>query len=91
MNLISKIEADQTDKKTIYIFLDKTKPVGAIGKEYRLRIKNIFSSESTGKIIINSGAGSYIILTNYTANLSDVYVYPNPIKINGSSAKFNVC
>ena len=84
LNSISKIEADQTDKKSIYIFLDKTKPVGAIGKEYRLRITNIFSSESTGKIIINSGAGSYIILSNYTANLSDVYVYPNPIKINSS-------
>ncbi len=84
-NNISKIESDPSDKKTIYIFLDKTKPVGAIGREYRLRIENIYSSASTGKIKINSGAGSYIILTDYTENLSDVYTYPNPVKINSGS------
>ncbi len=81
-NNISKIETDPSDKKTIYIFLDRTKPVGAIGKEYRLRLTNILSSASSGNIKINSGAGSYIILTDFAENLSDVYVYPNPARIN---------
>ncbi len=81
-NNVSRIEFDPSDKKTIYLFLDKSKPVGAVGKEYRLKLTNIFSSASSGNIKINSGAGSYIILTDYAENLSNVYVYPNPARIN---------
>ncbi|RPI70683.1 MAG: T9SS C-terminal target domain-containing protein, partial [Ignavibacteriales bacterium] len=52
------------------------------GREYRLRINNLKSSNG---ININTGAGSYIVLTSFANDLSDVYVYPNPSK--GSSEK----
>ncbi len=86
-NNISKIEVDPTDKKTIYVYLDKTKPIGAIGREYRLHILNLISSSETGSLQINSGAGSYIVLTDFADNLSEIYVYPNPFKINGDEKK----
>jgi len=69
---------DAADKKIVYLNLKGNKPVGSIGKEYKLRILNLTSSDG---ISINSGAGSYIVLTGYAEDLSDVYVYPNPAKV----------
>jgi len=56
-------------------------PVGSIGKEYRLSLSNIFSSESSGHIKIANGAGSTIVLLSSSENLNDVYVYPNPVRL----------
>lgn len=65
------------------VILDLTgnKPIGSIGKEYVLRLSNIRSSNSTGNILIKSGAGSYVVLTGTASDLSDVYIYPNPVRI----------
>ena len=69
--------------KNNIVILDLTgnKPVGSIGKEYVLRLSNIRSSDSTGNILIKSGAGSYVVLTGTASDLSDVYIYPNPVRI----------
>ncbi|MFO7447067.1 MAG: S8 family serine peptidase [Ignavibacteriaceae bacterium] len=81
-NQAASVTVDPQDKKIIYIELEKNKPVGSIGREYRLKIENVVSA---GGIKINSGAGSYLVLTDYAENLSDVYVYPSPVKlINGN-------
>ncbi|MGB5847525.1 MAG: T9SS type A sorting domain-containing protein, partial [Ignavibacteriaceae bacterium] len=63
------------------------KPVGSIGKEYVLRVKNVKSSLSSGNIEINSGAGSYIVLTGFAKDLSDAYPYPNPAEIGTGITK----
>ena len=60
-NNISSIEVDQAEPKIIYIKLDGKKPVGSIGKEYKLTIENLFSSVSDGSIAINKGAGGNIL------------------------------
>ena len=86
-NNISNINVEQNDSKIIYIKLDGKNPVGSVGKEYKLKIKNVTSSQSEGDIPINSGAGSEIILTAYAKNLADVYVYPNPAKIFNGNGK----
>lgn len=75
------------DLKTIYLNLDGKKPVGSIGKEYVLKINNLKSSLETGNIPISEGAGSYIVLTDFADDLSDVYVYPNPARISAGSDK----
>ena len=77
-NKVTSVEVDAADKKIVYLNLKGNKPVGSIGKEYKLRILNLTSSDG---ISINSGAGSYIVLTGYAEDLSDVYVYPNPAKV----------
>lgn len=71
------------------VLLDLTgnKPVGSVGKEYVLRLNNIKSSASSGNIPIKSGAGSYIVLTGNAADLSDVYVYPNPVKLGEGNSR----
>ena len=86
-NKITSIKIDENNPATIYLNLQGQKPVGSIGKEYVLQIKNVHSSVSSGNIEINSGAGSYIVLTGYAKNLSDVYVYPNPVKIKDGTSK----
>ena len=86
-NRVSSIHVDDSNKKVIYLNLEGQKPVGSIGKEYVLRLESVRSSLETGNIKINSGAGSYIVLTGFTQDLSDVYVYPNPVKIGNGESK----
>jgi len=81
-NKASSIKVNGNDKRIISISLEGEKPIGSIGKEYVLRIINVTSSTATGSIPINSGAGSYIVLSNFAKDLSDVYVYPNPANVN---------
>ena len=81
-NHATSVTVDANDSKVISISLKGQKPVGSIGREYVLRVKNVVSSASTGSIPINEGAGSYIVLTSFAKDLSDVYAYPNPVEIS---------
>lgn len=83
-NKVSEVIVDPDNKKIIYLDLKNQKPVGSIGREYVLRIENVLSDASMGNILIKSGAGSYIVLTGFAADLSDIYVYPNPVKAGES-------
>ncbi|MGB5847457.1 MAG: S8 family serine peptidase, partial [Ignavibacteriaceae bacterium] len=86
-NKVTSITIDENNNKSILINLNGQKPVGSIGKEYVLHVKNIKSSSSSGNIGINSGAGSYIVLTGFANDLSDVYAYPNPAEIGTGITK----
>ncbi|HCY77542.1 MAG TPA: hypothetical protein DHV28_16630 [Ignavibacteriales bacterium] len=79
-NKVTTVNVDPNDKKTIYLNLTNQKPVGSIGKEYVLRINNLISDAASGSVPINKGAGSYLVLSTYAKDLSEVYVYPNPSK-----------
>ncbi|HLG32031.1 MAG TPA: T9SS type A sorting domain-containing protein, partial [Ignavibacteriaceae bacterium] len=78
-NKVTSIRVDDRDKRVVYLNLKGQKPVGSIGREYVLRIQNVQSSVATGSIPINDGAGSYLVLSSFASDLSDVYVYPNPV------------
>ncbi len=80
-NFVNSVQIDADDPKTIYLNLDGQKPVGSIGIQYKLRIENVSSSVQSGFIKINSGSGSYIMLAKTADNLSDVFVYPSPVRI----------
>ncbi len=84
-NHVTSVEVDASDPKVIYLNLKGNNPVGSIGKEYRLRIVNLMSSDG---VMINSGAGSYLVLTGYAKDLSDVYIYPNPAKVASGKMTF---
>ncbi len=84
-NKVTSVDVDASDPKVIYLNLKGNKPVGSIGREYRLRIMNLTSSDG---VMINSGAGSYLVLTGYSKDLSDVYVYPNPAKVASGKMTF---
>lgn len=85
-NKISKVTL-ANNNSTLYLFLDGKKPVGSIGKEYRLKIDNLVSSAATGNVKINSETGSYLILTGNAKDLSDVFCYPNPAKVQNGQGK----
>jgi hypothetical protein len=78
-NKASSISVDQSNKKRITISLKGHNPVGAVGREYVLRVQDVYSSISTGNLKINEGAGGYIVLSSFASDLSEVYVYPNPV------------
>jgi hypothetical protein len=82
-NSITNVFFDNANSRSI--ILNTAKPVGSLGKEYLLGIKNILSSESSGNIPINEGAGSFVVLSSFAESISDVYVYPNPFKLDGIS------
>ena len=89
-NKISGVRIDETDKTIIYVDLKGGNAIGAVGREYRLELRNIRSSIATGNLSLRDGAGSTLVLTAFSSNLDDVYVYPNPFKIseNNSSITF---
>ena len=84
-NKVTSVDVDASNPKVIYLNLKGNNPVGSIGKEYRLRILNLTSTDG---VVINSGAGSYLVLTGYAKDLSDVYVYPNPAKVAAGKMTF---
>ncbi|MCU0332891.1 MAG: T9SS type A sorting domain-containing protein, partial [Ignavibacteriaceae bacterium] len=86
VNKVTSVSVDASNEKMVNISLNGQKPVGSIGREYVLRVKDIFSSASTGSLKINEGAGSYIVLSSFANDLSDVYVYPNPVKPESGEA-----
>jgi len=73
------------DKSVMINFQNR---VGAIGKEYKLSCKNIFSDKSTGYLAIEKGAGSEVILLEKAENLENVYIYPSPAKISDGTVTF---
>ena len=84
VNPIVSIEAN--DDKSVQINFRNR--IGAIGKEYKLICKNVFSEKSQGSIAIEAGAGSEIILTSKAENLENVFVYPSPAKISEGAVTF---
>ena len=74
------------DNKTVMINLKNR--VGAIGKEYKVICKNVFSDKITGSLVIEQGAGSEVILLAKTEDLENVFIYPSPAKISGGSVTF---
>lgn len=62
--------------------------IGATGTEYKLVCKNILSNKSDGSLVIETGAGSEVILVNNAANLDNVFVYPSPAKISSGGVTF---
>lgn len=79
-NSITSAEVISSNPKEIIV---KSKnPVGSIGIEYMLELKDIYSSTQTGNIKINDGAGSVIVISNFANNLSEMYVYPNPVNLS---------
>lgn len=87
-NKVTSVSIDPNDSKTIYLDLRNQKPIGSIGKEYVLRISNLFSDLTSGSVPITAGAGSYIVLSSFAKDLSDVYVYPNPTKEGAEKITF---
>jgi subtilisin family serine protease len=77
----NQINSISVKDNNVILDLTGNRPIGSVGKEYVLRLSNIRSSNSTGNIPIKSGAGSYVVLTGNASDLSDVYIYPNPIRI----------
>jgi hypothetical protein len=86
VNAVESVEIDPS-KLIIYLNLEKKKPVGSVGIQYRLKIINLVSSSESGNLPIAPETGSYIVLTGVTQDLSSIYVYPSPVKINNGSGK----
>ncbi len=85
-NTIKSIKFDENDKKIIYLNLEGGKPVGSVGIEYVLKIQNIKSDAQSGFKPLKDGAGSYIVFNKNQFNLSDIYIYPNPVKISSNNS-----
>ena len=62
--------------------------IGAIGKEYKLSCKNIFSDKTQGSLAIEVGAGSEVVLVAKAENLENVFIYPSPSKTTDAGVTF---
>ncbi|MBN1447018.1 MAG: S8 family serine peptidase [Bacteroidetes bacterium] len=68
---------DAEERRKVRIRISDDTPIGALGKEYVLKVRNI---RCEGGTVIGDGPGSTagVILNRRT--LEDVFVYPNPLK-----------
>ncbi|MCF8240249.1 MAG: S8 family serine peptidase [Melioribacteraceae bacterium] len=83
-NFISSIRIDTQVRNKI--FLQTEYPIKSIGKQYQLTLTNIYSDDASGNRIIREGSGSTIVLNSFAENLADVFVYPNPVKVNNTNS-----
>ncbi|HEX2786676.1 MAG TPA: S8 family serine peptidase [Ignavibacteria bacterium] len=79
---VDLIGRDTSNAKIIYVNLGSG-TIGATGKNYVLKISNVFSSDG---IKITEGPGSTFGFVFNKQDLEDVYVYPNPFKIGSTAA-----
>lgn len=75
---INSVEIDPAYRNTVYLNLENRSVIGATGKNYLLKVENVYSSEG---IKIVEGAGSTFGLIFNKEDLNEVYVYPNPFSI----------
>ncbi len=72
---VQKAEVDPADRTLVHLTLSREQPIGALGREYRVSVRNVRSS--TG-IPIVSGAGSTAGIIINRDNLENMFVFPNP-------------
>jgi hypothetical protein len=72
-------ERDNSNPAVVYLNLENKGYIGASGRNYILRITNLYSQNG---IKIVDGAGSFLGLTFNRENLEEVTVYPDPYRIN---------
>lgn len=84
---ITTVSIDQNDKRNVILNWENQKPVSSVGREYVLKINNLKSSTQTGYLPIATGAGSYVVLTSFAKDLSDVFVYPQPARLGNGNNK----
>ncbi|MEO6694603.1 MAG: S8 family serine peptidase [Ignavibacteria bacterium] len=78
---ILSVKIDNNDRRVIYLELENRSVIGATGKNYLLRVSNVFSKDG---IKIVEGAGSSFGLIFNKENLDEMYVYPNPFSVNSN-------
>ncbi|MBN8546186.1 MAG: S8 family serine peptidase [Ignavibacteria bacterium] len=78
-NKVTSATVSPTDKKTVILSLKGSKPVGSLGREYTLTLKNIRSDAGSGNLLINSNSGATIVLTATASSLEDIYTFPSPV------------
>jgi subtilisin family serine protease len=72
---VLSVSIDNINKNIVYLNLSNNAMIGASGKNYFLRVYNVFSFNG---IKLVDGAGSSFGLSFVKENLDDVAVYPNP-------------
>mgnify|MGYP000029445036 CR=1 FL=1 len=85
-NSIKSINFESQTRNTLLINLTGGKPIGSVGIEYVLKMQNIFSDSLSGFKTLKEGAGSYIVFNKNLSNLSELYVYPNPVRVNSDNS-----
>ena len=78
---VTSVQTDNINKNIVFLNLENRSVIGATGKDYLLKAKNIFSSDG---IKIVEGAGSSFGLIFNKENLDNSYVYPNPFSLGSN-------
>lgn len=76
---IKSILGDGNNLSKVKIIFNDDLNIAPIGKEYTITVSNIYSLSGKG---ITTGSGNTLGFTLTATKLDDVYVYPNPVKLN---------
>lgn len=78
---IVSVDRDNINRSILYLNLENKSVIGATGKNYLLRVSDVYSA---GGIKIAEGAGSSFGLIFNKEDLDELYVYPNPFSIRNN-------
>ncbi|MBN1350479.1 S8 family serine peptidase [candidate division KSB1 bacterium] len=81
---INQVETDATHDNIFNLDVDPRNPIGAYGKNYIIRVKNVMNLSGQK---IQSGKGDAVSLVFYQQDLSRVSVFPNPCIISGNESR----
>lgn len=76
---IAHIIMNYRSPASVFIYLDKSEPLAARGKNYILTVKNVIAVSSNK---ITTASGNSLGFVFFTKDGNDAYVYPNPIHQN---------
>lgn len=76
---IVEARRDSADHASVILTLDNNTPIGAFGKSWTIHVSGLTSTQC-GRIV--EGAGSTAGIVMHKEDLTDMFVYPNPCRID---------
>jgi subtilisin family serine protease len=77
--IVASAEVDNADPSIVYLTIVSNSPIGALGHEYIIKVHGLSSADG---VPIVTGAGSTVGIIINMADLSQVYTYPNPLRVS---------
>lgn len=77
--LVIGISRDSTNNRQLLLELDRSTPVGPLGRDYIVRIDSLHAEDGR---LLNNGAGSVVGFTVNADDLAGLFVYPQPFSLS---------
>ncbi len=75
---VARVEIDANDPAAVVLFISDETPLGALGKDYTVTALKVRAASG---VRMTGGAGNTLGFTFAASSLSEVFAYPNPVRL----------